>query len=410
MKRVMKKAIPLAVAAAFGVAGQARAVGLVDILYDNVPTGVGVKNLDTTLNGARATTSWNDANGNGIFDTGDTMASSFHVYDRNGVQVLGSGPASIGWNDAQLEQWAIANGLVILKAMFPSGISEITGATDDSMISSATASQNLFKKATVSRKSQEKSKEKNKEKGLEVSQEVRAEVEYLDLKVGEDNGSAYSMILGYSHESESGLDVSLTVPYRYSMMEDDINSNSHFVGLDLSLKYPVKKWDKSELSLGGDVFGSAYYLTTDTIDKSGNLKYGGGLFTSVNTDLGFGNLGVGVDYKIAKAYLPSGMNSDNSFLDLVVDYLNDLDPVHTISYGFNLGVPVGEMAAVNLEVIRASFVSNDVPDGQKNRTTVSLSGSYFPSDTFELNLGVRSDFELENVDTTGVMLGVVKKF
>ncbi len=405
MKGRMRKAIPLAAVLAFGVAGQAGAAGFSDIVTGNIPTGVGPKTLNMTLNKATVTSTsptWTDTNGNAQFDGAETLTASVHLIDRNGVQILGSGPASIGWTPAQLDQWAIANALVILETLFPAGLSEMTGATDDDMMASATASNNLFKKTVVARKSEAKSQE--------LSQDVRAEVEYLDLKVGEDDGSAYAMILGYSNQADSGLDFSLTVPYRYTTMDDSIDSTSHFVGLDLSLKYPVKKWDKSEWSLGGDLFGSAYYLKTDAIDKSGNLKYGGGLFTSVNTDLGFANLGVGVDYKIAKAYLPSGMNSDNVFLDLAVDYMNDLDPVHTVSYGFNIGVPVAEVAAVNLEVIRASFISNDVADGQENRTTVSLSGTYFPSDTFELNAGVRSDFELDDVDSLGVMIGVVKKF
>lgn len=402
----MKKVVPLAVALALGSAGQSAAASFSDVVSSNLPAGVGPKTLDMTMNGATITsagTTWIDTNGNGLFDGAETLTNSVHIFDRTGVQILGSGPASIGWTPAQLDQWALNNALLILQAIFPAGLSEITGATDDDMMVSATASDNLFKKATPARKIQEQG-------GKEVSQEVRAEVEYIDLKVRDANGSAYGMILGYANEGDSGLDFTLTVPYRYSKMKDDIESESHFVGLDLALKYPVAKWDKSELTLGGDIFGSAYYLESTAIDQSGNLKYGGGLFASVNTDLGFGTLGAGIDYKVAKAYLPSGMNSDNTFLAKVVDYMNDLDPVHTISYGFNFGVPIGEAAAVNLEVIRASFVSSDVPDGQENRTTVSLSGTYFPSDTFELNLGVRSDFELEDVDSLGVMLGVVHRF
>lgn len=403
MKGRMKKAIPLAAALAMGLAAPARAADFWDMFASNVTiSGAANSTITVTMNSADITVSWADTNNDGAFDATEGLLNPLNVYDRKGNLILSSAWDPTVVDRATLEVWAEANANAILGALFPAGISEITGATDDNMLASATASHNLFRKATVARKSQEAEKEKN--------QEVRAEVEYLDLKVGEDNGSAYAMILGYANEGDSGLDFSLTVPYRYSTMKDDINSTSHFVGLDLSLKYPVAKWDQSELTLGAAIFGSAYYLETDTIDKSGNLKYGGGLFTSVNTDLGFGTLGVGVDYKVAKAYLPSSMNSDNIFLDLAIDYMNDLDPVHTISYGFNFGVPIGEAAAVNLEVIRASFVSSDVPDGQENRTTVGLSGTYFPSDTFELNLGVRSDFELEDVDSLGVMLGVVHRF
>ena len=407
MKKVIRRAVPLAAALAIGVAGPAGAASFADIISSNLPTGGGPQTFDITMNGATVTSagaSFTDTNGNGIFDGTEVLTNSVHVFDRNGVQVLGSGPGSIGWTPAQLNQWALQNALIILEALFPGGISEMTGASDDDMIASATVGHHLFKKATVARKGQ------GEGKGHEVPQEVRAEVEYIDLEVAGDNGKAYGLLMGYDSESASGLNLSLAVPYRYSKMDDDASSKSHFFGLDFAAKKAVREWGKSEWTVGGDLFASLFYLKSDAIDKAGNLKYGGGLFTAVNTDLGFGNLGVGIDYKIAKAYLPDSLNSDNTFLDAAVSYLNDLDPVHTVSYGFNFGVPVGEVAAVNLEVIRASFISGDVPDGQENRTTVSLAGTYMPTDTFELNMAIRSDFELEDVDTLGIMLGMVKKF
>lgn len=368
-----------------------------DSVAANVTTKSGVSSADAFINGANVMGVWNDLNNDGDFDASETL-SSLNIYNRDGALIL-SAPASVSSRD-QLEAWAEANAEAILNAIFPSGVSEITGATDDNMMASATVAQNLFTKTLA------------KGQGAQqLSSEVKAQVEYLDLEVNDNSGSAASMVLGYSKEADSGMNFSLIVPYRYTSMKDDIDSKSHFVGLDLALKYPVKKWAKGDWKVGGAVFGSAYYLKTDTIENSGNLKYGGGLFTSVTNNLGFGTLGVGVDYRIAKAYLPSSMNSDNIFMEKAVDYVNDLDPVHTVSYGFNLGVPLaGDKAAANLEVIRSSFISDNVPDGQKNKTSISLAGSYFPTDSFELNLGVRYDFELEDVKSLGVMLGVIQRF
>lgn len=408
MKRVMKKAIPLAAVLALGVAGTAGATSFSDIVSTNsVSSGASTRTFNMNLNGSSvisgAGLGWNDTNANGVFDGADTLVSSVHVFDRNGVQILASGPASIGWTPAQLNQWALDNAMVILQALVPAGLGEVTGASDDDMMANATVTRNLFTKTVVARKSQASG-------GQELNQDVRAQVEYLDLKVRDKSGSAYSMIMDYSNEAASGLNFSLTLPVRFTKVNDDFDSKSNFIGLDLALKYPVAKWEKSELSVGGDIFASAFYMKNNAIDKAGNLKYGAGLFTSVSTDLGFGTLGVGVDYKISKAKLPSSMNSDNTFLNAAVDYVNDLDPVHTISYGFNLGVPVAENAAANLEILRSSFVSSDVPTNQKNRTSVSLSGTYLVSDSFELNLGIRSDFELKDVDTLGVMIGATKSF
>ncbi|NTV14195.1 MAG: hypothetical protein HGA96_09755 [Desulfobulbaceae bacterium] len=404
MKQKLGKVLPMATLLAVGMVLPAHAADFWDSVVANVTTVGTTSTADTIINGAKVKATWTDSNRDGNLDTGEPI-SSLAVYDRNGVPTIS---APIG-NDTnytrdKLASWAELNAQYILNALFPAGLSEITGASDDNIMASASVSQNLFKKAGSSKKTQAGA-------ATQVSQDIKADVEYLDLKVNDNKGSAASMVLGYSNEAASGLDLSLTVPYRYSSIKDEINSKSHFVGLDVAMKYPVKKWDKGDWKVGGAVFGSAFYLKTDTIENSGNLKYGGGLFTSATQNLGFGTLGVGVDYRIAKAYLPSSMNSDNTFLESAVDYINELDPVHTVSYGFNLGVPLaGDTAAVNLEVIRSNYISSDIPDGQKSKTSVNLSGAYFPSDSFELNLGVRYDFELDNVDTLGVMLGVIHPF
>jgi hypothetical protein len=399
MKKRVLKVLPLATLLAVGTAMPAHAAeDFWDSVTANVSTVGAVSTANSLINGADVKGSWNDLNSNGKLDVGESL-QFLNIYDRDGGLVL-SAPASALTERSQLESWAVANAEAILSALFPSGISEITGASDDNMMATATVSQNLFNK-TMARA----------HGGERLSSDVKGQIEYLDLEVNDRSGSSAGMVLGYSTEADSGLNFAVTVPYRYSSIKDDLNSKSHFVGLDLSLKYPAKKWDKGEWRVGGAVFGSAYYLKTDTIDKSGDLKYGGGLFTSASQNLGIGTLGVGVDYRIAKAYLPSGMNSDNSFLEKAVDYVNGLDPVSTVSYGFNFGVPIaGDAAAANLEVIRSNYISNDIPDGQKNKTSVNLSGTYFPSDTFQLNLGVRYDFELEDVKTLGVMLGVIHQF
>lgn len=401
MKSRLVKVLPLVAGVALGVAMPAQAADFVDTVSGasgTITTSAGVSSVDLTLNGANVKGSWNDTNNDGKFDTTETLIY-LNVLDRDGGVAIS---AVAGSNRAALQTWGETNATTILKAFFPYGLSEITGVSDDNMMVSVSVSHNLFKKVEVLRKTQSAENR--------LSQDVKAEVEYVDLKVNGSKGSASSMVLGYSNEADSGLNFSVAVPYRHTSIKDQIDSKSDFVGLDLSLKYPVQKWEGGDWKVGGAIFGSAYYLKTNAIDQSGNLKYGAGLFTSSSKDLGFGTLGFGLDYRIAKAYLPSSMNSDNVFLAAAVDYVNDLDPVHTVSYGFNLGVPVAEDKAVNLEVVRSNFISSDIPTDQKNKTSVGLSGTYLVSDSFELNLGIRSDFEQKGIDTLGIMLGAVKTF
>lgn len=399
MKNRFGKVSLIAAGVALGAALPAQAADFWDGVTGGITTSGTVSTADLTINGARVTGSWNDLNSDGKFDATETLIG-LNVLNRDGGVAI-SAPA--GSSRASLETWAEVNATTILEAIFPYGLSEITGVSDDDMMISASVSHNLFKKVEVLRKTAQSAEGQR-------DQDVRAEVEYVDLKINGNKGSASAMVLGYSNESDSGLGFSVAIPYRYTTMKDSVDSKSHFIGLDLSVKYPVQKWEGGDWKVGGAIFGSAYYLKTNTIEDSGNLKYGGGLFTSATQDLGFGTLGYGLDYRIAKAYLPSSMNSDNVFLEKAVDYVNDLDPVHTVSYGFNLGVPVAEDKAVNLEVVRSNFISSDIPTDQKNKTSVGLSGTYLASDSFELNVGVRSDFEQKGVDSYAIMLGAVKTF
>ena len=166
-------------------------------------------------------------------------------------------------------------------------------------------------------------------------------------------------------------------------------------------------WD-----IGLDIFGSAFYLTSDAIDHAGNFKYGGGLFTTFTTDFEFASLCVGVDYRIAGISVPSSwVDTDNEFVERGMDYIDDLDDVETLSYGINLGIPLfDDSAAINLEAIRSNFYSDDIEDDRDSQTTVALSFSYYPTETFELNFGARQTFELEDIDVLGGYIGAIYRF
>jgi hypothetical protein len=207
--------------------------------------------------------------------------------------------------------------------------------------------------------------------------------------------------------------LSLNLPYRYTTMDDEINSKSHFLALSLSGKYPVMSWGDSLVwDVGMDIFGSAFYLASDAIDHAGNLKYGAGVFTAVTKKFNFGTLSIGTDFRISDASAPSSWVSTNDeFVEEIIDYINDLDAVKTLSYGFNLGIPFfNDMAAVNLEVIRSNFFSSDIESERDSQTTVGLTFSYYPTKTFELSLGVRQTFELQDIDIFGVYFGAIYRY
>ena len=404
----------LTFAAAVALAGSSPASAATefwDMLPPNFSTtivGTDVYNqaLSTSLNQATVRAVWfeNVANGGqfGVFDSVDTLIGTLDIYDRNGVLVLQS-PA--GLTRPGVDAWAAQNARAIFAVLFPAGIGEVTGATDDSILAGATVSKNLFEKAAPARKDQTVN-------AVAAKNEVGdASAEYQRMQVNHYRSRAVSMVVGFSKASGAGLEYSLILPYRATEIHDDLGSKSSFLGMEMAAKYPVGKWGGNQVKVGGCLFGSAFELKTDKLDKSGNLKYGGGIFTSVDHELGFGTIGVGLDYRLAKAYMPDSMNSDSLFFEQAADYVNKHSPIQTVSYGCNLGLPLLEGAgAANFEVIRSNFIGDDIPEGQKAKTSVNLGFSFYPGDTFELNLGIGRDFEFDGVDSMGIKLGMINRF
>ncbi|GAB6906357.1 exported hypothetical protein [Desulfosarcina cetonica] len=358
------------------------------------------KNIDAKLYGSMSTLSWSDLNLNRDLDGSEVLSQPIRIYNRDGDLVIQS---PNGLDRDEVEEWALANFDTIMSAIFPAGLSESTGASENSMMLGISFGDKLAK-AQPARKAVAESGSTNDEfKGI---------LEYLSLEVNDEDGQAASILLGYNHEYDSGFELGILLPYRYTTMDDEIDSESHFAGLSVSGKYPIMRWDSMVWDAGIEIFGSAYYLTSDAIEYSGNLRYGAGGFSTFTKTFSFLTVSVGVDYRISEISVPdSWINTDNSFVDKFVDYLNDLDAVKTLTYGFNVGVPLfSDAAAINLEVIRSDFDSDDIPEDRDSQTTVGLTGAYYPTETFELSFGVRQTYELEDIDLISVFLGAVYRF
>ncbi len=365
-------------------------------VIDYAVTGSGSdRRVDADMYGAKAATAWNDTNQNGNLDEGEYTTQTIKIYNREGKLAVES-PTNL--NRDEIEKWAIANADAILKAIFPDGFSNATGETDDSITSEKSLNA-ILKKVKPVRQTKI------------INDEFKGALEYTFIDANDNDGQAASMVIGYDSDFGSSFDFGFMLPYRYTNMDDELNSESHYVGFDFYGSYPVMKINNVTWNVGADIFTSLFYLTSDAIERCGNLKYGGGLYTSVITNFNFGMLSVGMDYKISKADVPSGLvDTDNEFVEEVIDYINDLETVHTFSYGFNFGVPLGDVAAVNLEVIRSNFFSDDISDDRDSKTVAGISFSYYSSETFEMNLGYSQTFEIEDIDLKSIMFGTIYRF
>lgn len=403
----MKKIIIFVLGFVLGITGfWPGHAGAGDNFFDSITYGISGSGTDKAISarlyGALATSAWLDTNLNGRLDQSETIVSPIRIYNRHGNLAVVS---PNGLNKDQIQNWAIQNSKAIWEAIFPSGLSESTGQTEDGIM----APQSLSGKMQKAKPS----KKKADAQGVFINNEFKGALEYLNLDVNDDSGDAFSILIDYVHSFGDRFQLSVNLPYRYTTLDDQINSKSHFLGLDLSGKFLINSWDGLDWEAGMDLFGSAFYLKSDAISHAGNLKYGAGIFTTITRKFSFATLSVGTDFRISDAKAPSSwIDSDsNTFVDELVDYVNDLEAVKTLSYGFNLGVPLmNDTAAINLEVIRSNFFSDDIDNDRDSQTTVGLSFSYFPTPTFELSLGVRQTFELDNIDLFGVFLGAVYRY
>lgn len=370
-----------------------------DTIDNDVTTNseTGVSSLDTTINGARVTGSWYDSDLDGNFDDDELLYEPVRIYDRDGNLALVSNAEC----RESLEDWAEANAETIMGVIFPGGIEDATGVTSDNILTKLTFDKKVFQKAlTAVQQTQSLS-------------EFKGSLEYQRLSVDDNSGNAYSLVLGYTKNLESGFELGFTLPYRYADLSDDIDTKSHFIALDFYGKKPIMQWDDMEWSVGGELFGSITYVQSDAIEHMGSLKYGAGIFTSFIKELTKGTISFGLDLKISEAHLPSSLvdDNDNTYIEEAVDYVNSLDCVTTITYGVNYGIPfMNDTMAVNLELIRSNYISSDIESDRDSSTTAGVYYSYYPTDTFCLDVGIYNTFELEDINVFGFVVGAIFKF
>ena len=363
----------------------------------------GVTAVDSKIYNARFTGQWNDEDNNGQFGAQEVLAEPVRLYDRKGNLVLETSEAVRTRED--LQQWAIDNADIIWETIFGKYPSFGMGVSGDILMNQAAFSEVVLDKV---------SPQKRQAEAGELVDEFKAAVEYLSLEINGEKGDALSALLGYSHDYNNGINIGFLLPYRYTQMSDEINTNTHYAGLFLFAKKPVKTWEEQDLSwtIGADLFGSAFLAQSDAISDMGTLKYGGGLYTSITKYWSSVGLSLGADYKLSDVSVwDSVIDNEDEFVKLAVDWVNGLDPVNAFSYGFNIGVPLlDEDAAVNLETVRSHFISDDIDSDRDTQTVLGLTFSYYPTDTFEITLGGRATFELEDVEIYGITLGSIYRY
>ena len=196
--------------------------GFFDIISFGIQ-GEGVdKSIDSKIYASRSTLEWNDDNLDGNMDLNEVLTDSFKLYDRDGKVALVS---PNGYTRQQLEDWASEHYEEILAILFPSGLSQSTGETEDAAMASMSLSDK-FSKASPG-------KSKTAQTAESTNSEFKGVLEYLSIEANDEDGDAFSVVLGYSHVFGNGFELRTLLPYRYTSLDDQIDSNSHYAGLNI---------------------------------------------------------------------------------------------------------------------------------------------------------------------------------
>lgn len=361
--------------------------------FDLIKFGISggtVKDVDAKLYNSRTRAAFNDPDLDGNLDTGETMLGTVRIYDRKGKLVLES-PADL--TRTQLALWALQNSDLLLETIFEGNLSQATGQSSDALLARSTFNLQILEKLDPTRN------------------ELTGVLQYEHLDVIGEKGDAGGLLVGYSWGFDSGATLGLAGDYRYTQMDDGPGSQSDYGSLDLYYKHPVGKWGSTVWSLGLDAFGTVYALKSTSIDKLGNLSYGGGAFTSLSFRLSSVLVSAGLEYKVSDASVPDSLvDSDDAFLAKVQDYINDLSAVQTLTYGLNVGIPIADTVVLNLEALRSQFISDDIPDDRKAQTAATARLAWLPNDDFELSFGVHTILELSDIDAYGADMKTIFRF
>ncbi len=372
-----------------------------DVVKYSVVTNGYISSFTAHYNGAKVVGTWRDSDQDGNLDANERILGNISIYKRNS----GDTPTLISganFNREELKDWAQENVTEILDVIIPGGIEEAQGASSESVMGPIIFTK-FFKRALPASLHNQ-----------EASSNFNSSLEYQSLDINNDSGSAYLMTLEYNKILTSGFEIGFIMPYKYTAMSDEVDSTSHYIAFNFYGKKPVRQWNDMSLNLGGDLFGSLYYVSSDAIEHAGNLKYGASIFSSFDKDLKqAGIISVAGAFQITKSDIPftSLIPDDNIFVKEAIDWVKSLDSIKTITYGINYGIPFkNDTMAINFEVIRSHYISDDISDDRDVQSTAGMSLSYSPKSTFVLDLGVRHSFEMEDMKTLGIVFGANYKF
>lgn len=212
--------------------------------------------------------------------------------------------------------------------------------------------------------------------------EVSAMIEAGRLSILGEDGTQLAARALWEYSVVGGLTLYANLGFEYLDL-DDIDGHSTGSALNLGVNKPLLN---GLLKVGG--FGTWRFTDVSIFNVDQEVhSFGGGLLTAFEKDLGTVILSGGVIYQFLR---DTGDRDRNN---------------HLLSYGLQVGVPIGQRLIVSVEVFQINNIERD-----NDPVVVGGSATYYFTQQWGLTLGGKTVLNLDNYDSYEGFLGTSARF
>lgn len=333
---------------------------------------------------------------------GDANNSNFSDNDVMDQLILASTGGRLEFpmgNKSVIDQFARDNAREILRILFPDGFAANTMGQSESQLSSSLTFDEVVAPFKGPRSEQQK----------RFSNELSGRVEYNDIELNRRNGYSIGGLLSYERLSDSGLEVGVLVPYRFTSLNDSTDTKAHFAQFDFYGKYTLYDDKQTKVKVGGDVFTSVLISRSDALSTFGNVTYGGGVFLAYERNFQYFTATLGTGLKVSKTSTEFSRNKSDLLSD-IINAINDKEVDTDLTYGFSITVPREGKLKLNLGAHRTNSFASDISDKRDSQTKVRVVGTYEIAENIEFNAGYSTVLEIDNFTGHIFFLNMLSRF
>ncbi len=305
---------------------------------------------------------------------------------------------SFSGTSLQLEQFVTDHSDEIVEILFPSGIAMSVTGKDNSQTISLGLFNNLVAPSASPR---DHALASDQVEEVFPLRQASALIAVEDFEVDGTDGTSVDLVPAYDL-SIGQVELGFSVPFKHSRLDDEINTDSYNVGLELHGLYPIWRQKILGVYLLGGGYVDSLFFTSDAMD-GGFLRYGGFTAVSARAIVRPFLLSGGVSYSVSQFDIVGVSGSEE--IDAIVDALEDRPVDQQLNVGINIGLPLGLKYLINLRVSQSEALgASAIESGKQGYTTASLSfAAYFSTHT-ALDLGYQRLFGMEDAKSQALFL------